>query len=187
MRVSRIKPGWLVTGDGKHSDGRLGAVYSRERRDFSSLELELPDQTVTLRVTNHHGRANRSWFAFHGERAPEPATITSVLQQNVPRNRILVTSLSEPPLSMSEWEDRLKILEQKGKELSVMKSIFWSIGAILLIICLRDPSRGWINVVGLLVLGAVQFGLLWAVLHHIEADYRATVEELESQIPGRKV
>jgi hypothetical protein len=160
--------------------------FERDRRDFSSLELEFRDQTVSLRVINQHGRANRSWFGFRGEPAPEPATIMAVLQQYVPRDRILVTSLSEPPLSMSEWEDRLKILEQKGKELITLKRIFWSIGAILLIICLWDSSQGWINVAVFLVLCAVQFGLLWAVLRYIEADFRATVEELESQMPGRK-
>ena len=88
---------------------------------------------------------------------------------------------------MSEWEDRLKVLEKKGNELTVLKRIFWGVGAISLIVCFWDPSRGWTAVVGLLVLCSVQFGLLWAVVRHIEADYRATVEELESQIPGREV
>jgi len=160
--------------------------FERDRRDFSSLELELPERTVTLRVINQHGRANRSWFGFSGEPAPDPATITAALQQYVPRDRILVTSLSEPPLSMSEWEDRLKILEQRGKELAVLKRIFWGGGAIVLIACLWDSSQGWSTVVGFLMLCSVQFGLFWAVLRYIQADYRATVEELESQMPGRK-
>jgi hypothetical protein len=158
----------------------------RDRRDFSSLELELPDQVVTLRVINQHGRANRSWSGFRGEPNPEPAAITAVIQQYVPDDRILVTSLSEPPLSVSEWEDRLTLLEKKAKELVVLKRIFWGLGATLLIFCLWDTSRGWTNAAGLTVVCGVQFGLLWAVLRYFEKDYRETVEELESQMPGRR-
>ena len=44
---------------------------------------------------------------------PEPVTITAVLEQYVQCDRVLVTSLSDPPLTMSEWKDRLLLLERE--------------------------------------------------------------------------
>jgi hypothetical protein len=62
--------------------------------------------------------------------AQENGPIAAMLQQYLPRGRVVVTSLAEPPLSMPEWEDRLEILERRGMEVTVLRRIFWSVGAV---------------------------------------------------------
>ena len=157
----------------------------RERRDFSSLELVLPDRTITLRVAIDHGRAIPSWSGLRGQPRPDPATVAAALQEYVPRARIVVTSLSEPPANWAEWDDRRAVFRGKTKELNDVRRIMWAFGAVSLVVCLCDNSRGWASVVPMLIFCVVTWGLVWLVFRYIAIEHWRAIEELESQLPAR--
>ena len=85
-----------------------------DRRDFSSLEIVLPDQTITLRLIHQNGQASRSWSGARGSSTPSPDVVAGILERYVPADRVLVTALREPPRTLAEWHDRHAILERSG-------------------------------------------------------------------------
>ena len=54
-----------------------------DRRDFSSLEIVLPDQTITLRLSHQNGQATRSWSGARGSPTPSPAVLVGSLERYV--------------------------------------------------------------------------------------------------------
>jgi hypothetical protein len=191
--IARLGPGVLTIvhrgEEHRYAWGEVRALKirrsERARRDFSSLELVLPDRTVTLRVVIDHGRANPSWSRVKGQPKPDPVTVAAALLAYVPRDRVVITSLSEPPLTLAEWDDRYTLLEKKEKELTSLRRVFWVALPFLLACCFWDTSRGWVPVVGMLVACSMYGVVFWAVYRSITAGYRRSLKEFESQFPGR--
>jgi hypothetical protein len=148
----------------------------RGRRDFAELELVLPDRTLTL-----HARQDfAAWSGVKGSPKPAPAIVVGLLREYVPADRILETALHEPPATMAEWEDRLEILERRGRDLDWGSRLIWSAGGAMAILLLTTRGLGW----AFAILCGIEWGLYMAILRKIMRDHREAIRELESQAPG---
>jgi hypothetical protein len=155
-----------------------------DRHDFSSLEIVLPDQIITLRLIHQNGQASRSWSGARGSPTPSPAIVAGIFERYVPADRVLVTALREPPRTMAEWQDRRALLEQKGRDLKNLRWILAGTGAFVAFLTLAEfYSNGWSGF-KFAILSSVMWGLFWAVLKHIERDHLQSLADIEAQVPG---
>jgi hypothetical protein len=157
----------------------------RDRQDFNSLELVVPGQSITLRVSHHHGQAARSWTGATGSTKPTPAVVAAVLERYVPGDRVRVISLGDPPQTIDEWQDRHSMLAKQGRDLRTLRWIMCGVSGVLASVTLSEFYRdGWSGL-KFLILCSVQLGLIWAVMRYIERDHFESVTKLEAQVPDR--
>jgi hypothetical protein len=154
-----------------------------DRLDFSSLEIELPDQTVAFRITHQHGQAIRSWSTPRGSDPTGPEVLAEALARYVPTDRVLISALSGPPRTRAEWLARRAQFEKRAREFVVLRRIFLGAGALLVHVILAYAGAGWWPTSVYLVLIAVQWSLFWAILLHAERLEQRSRAELESCIP----
>jgi hypothetical protein len=158
----------------------------RARNDFSSLEIVLPDQTITLRVSHPNGQTARSWSGMRGSPSPTPAIVAGVLERYVPSDRIQVTALREPPKSLIEWQDRRSLLERQGRDLRILRWIIFGGGGLSFALLTasefyRDRWSGF----KFLILCSISSALFWAVMRYIELDRVESLNSLEAKRPPR--
>jgi hypothetical protein len=153
------------------------------RRDFKSLDLVLPDRIVTFSVRRDNGQLIRTWSGTDGCATPTAECLAAVLERMIPANRVLVTSLSDAPLTLGEWQDRRSILAKMGRDLKFFRRVIWGAAAIMLVLSLSNYRRGIVPVVGMMLLCACALGLVVLIAWHIERDYRRESAELEAQRP----
>jgi hypothetical protein len=157
---------------------------THDRRDFSSIELVLPDQTVTFRIFHQNGQVTRSWSAPRGEPSATPDVLAEALRRYVPEDRVVVSAMSGSPRSIAEWQDRHAMFDRQGRDFVVLWRILWGAGALFIIMVLYDfLDRGGYAAVGMLGLFAVQWGLIWALVRYMERRHRESAAELEVQVP----
>jgi hypothetical protein len=158
----------------------------RARNDFSSLEIVLPDQTITLRVSHPNGQTARSWSGVRGSPSPTPAIVAGVLERYVPGDRIQVTALREPPKSLIEWQDRRSLLERQGRDLRILRSIIFGGGGLSFALLTasefyRDRWSGF----KFLILCSISSALFWAVMRFFDQDHAESLSSLEAKRPPR--
>jgi hypothetical protein len=157
--------------------------YDRGRRDFESLEVVLPDRVVSFSVRRHDGQLIRSWSGAGGHATPTAEILLGVLERWVPKDRILVTSLSDPPLTESEWQDRQSVLAKRARELRILR---WIVGAGtvgLLLLSLWKFRDGMLSGVAMLAVSAFVAGFMVALLWFCERDHRQAIAELAASMP----
>jgi hypothetical protein len=94
------------------------------RRDFRTLELELPQAGRPVRLRSQLG--GRVWGG------PDAEVLLAYLQQHVPADRVQVTALTGPPQTRGEADCRLVDLERADRELRNARR---AAGALLLALC----------------------------------------------------
>jgi hypothetical protein len=157
----------------------------RDRRDFSSLVIVLPDQTITLRLSHQNGQATRSWLGARGSPTPSPALVAGILERYVPSDRVLVTALREPPRTMAEWQDRLALLERSGRDFKTLRWIIVGAGALFALLTLWEFYSSGRSGFKFAILSCVMCGLFCAILRFIERDHLKSVSDLEAEMPRR--
>jgi hypothetical protein len=190
-RVAILAAGSLVVRNGGVAQRfRWNEVQSlrirrreHDRRDFHSLELALPGQTITLRISHQHGHAIRSWSGADGSPTPTAQELAGLLERCVPPNRIQVTALSGPARTIAEWQDLRSLLERDGRNLTFLRRIIWIADAFLILIVLAELYRERTSGLKFLALCAIVWGLFWASLRVMERVHRKAVADLESQVP----
>jgi hypothetical protein len=100
------------------------------RRDFRTLELELPREAGPIRL--RFQKFGRSW------EGPDAEVVLAYLQQYVPANRVQVTALSGPPQDRDEADRRLADLDRADRQL---RKDGWVALAALLTYCLLQTAR----------------------------------------------
>jgi hypothetical protein len=158
--------------------------FSRDDFDFTSLELELPDQTLKLHVSRDQTHPIPSWQGEKGCATPGADLLVGVLQKYVAGNRIVVVARREPPQSRREWECRSKHIEGGRKDLRLLGWIligFWLLGAMA---PFMEWERGLLAVLSMELLWAVMWGLFWLVYLCIARDLREQVAEHEARKPA---
>lgn len=156
---------------------------SHDRRDFSSLELILPDQTVTFRILHQNGQTARSWTVPAGVHPASPDVLAEALRRYVPEDRILISALTGPPRSIGEWKDRRALRDRDARDLVRLRRIFWGFGVLSVIIILADFRGRGLAAAGLLVIWIMLWSLVWAVMRYLERSHRDSIAELDSQVP----
>jgi hypothetical protein len=159
---------------------------THDRPDFRELELALPDRTIRLTVGLQNGQASRPWSAPRGSPTPSSAQVAGALQRYMPRDRVQVTALEEPPRTIAEWQDRRSILDARGREVTL-------IGGMTLCLCLLPAClvpmaivyRGdWILAAAGAVLVFVFLGPLYAVAYVLrKRRQHRDVAELNAHVP----
>jgi hypothetical protein len=125
----------------------------------------------------------RSWSGTPGCATPTGATLAGVLERLIPGDRVQITSLGDAPLTIEEWQDRRRVLDKKGRELTFMWRFIGVAAALMLLHSLSSYGRGIIWVFGMMVLYAPALGLVVIVARFIANDQRKDSAELESQRP----
>jgi hypothetical protein len=151
----------------------------RDRSDFNQLELRLHDQALTLRVNRQHSSPSTSWRGPGGTPTPTAEEVVAILRRHVPRDRILVVSLSEPPASREELEDRLELLDKREQGYASLRRVFWVLGALSIALCVID-DRGRPARFGMLVPLGGPWGLMHLVLRHFQRQHQSRREEIEA-------
>jgi hypothetical protein len=152
------------------------------RRDFRTLELQLPRVAEPIRLQSRHG--GRRW------EGPEAEIILAYLQQYVPADRVQVTALTGPPQDRDEANRRLAELDRADRQLRKSR---WVVAGLLLAYCLLQADRflGAVRRGPLdwdwsrwLLLGILCFilGLLGIACWAAQADRRRRVRALRSEL-----
>ena len=186
-----IAPGGLLfRGGGDETRYRWAEVQAirirradHRRRDFKSLEIELPDRLVTFSVRLHQGQTIRSWQATRGGRTPSAEVLAAVLERFVARDRVQVDSLDKAPLTMDQWNARRAVLAKQKRELRMMRRMLWGGGALMLLVSLSDYHRGVFAVVGMAGLSVVAIGQFYLIVRYIERDQDEQIARLQAQMP----
>ncbi len=129
-----LTPGGLLLRDrGEETRYRWQQVQSirisrldHSRRDFESIEIVLPDRTLTFSVRlNDHGHSIRSWSATGGGKTPSAEILAAFLQRFSPHDRVQIDSLSEAPFTLDQWRARRAVMDKKSNELKILRRILW--------------------------------------------------------------
>ena len=187
-----IAPGGLLLRDGgdetRYRWAEVQAIRIRRadhrRRDFKTLEIELPDRVVTLSARLHQGQTVRSWQATRGGRTtPSAEVVAAVLERFVAPDRVQIDALDKAPLTMDQWTARRAVLVKQKREMRVMRRILWGGGVLMLLVSLSDYHRGVFAVAGMASLSAVAIGLFFLVVRYIERDQDEQIARLEAELP----
>ena len=186
-----IAPGGLLLHDGgdetRYRWAEVQAIRIRRvdhrRRDFKSLEIELPDRVVTLSVRLHQGQTIRSWQATRGGETHSAEVVAAVLERFVTRDRVQIDSLDKAPLTMEQWHARRAVLAKQKREMRMMRRILWGGGVLMLLVCLSAYDRGVFAVVGMAGVSGLAIGLFFLVVRYIERDQDEQFAALEAQMP----
>jgi hypothetical protein len=152
------------------------------RRDFRTLELQLPRVTEPIRLQSQRG--GRRW------EGPEAEVILAYLQQYVPADRVQVTALTGPPRDRDEADRRLTELDRADRQLRQAR---WVVAGLLLAYGLLQTTRFLANArrgplawdwFHWLLLGILCFilGLLGIACWAAQADRRRRVRALRSEL-----
>ena len=155
------------------------------RRDFETLEIVLPDRTVTFSARREKGNLIRSWSATPGSKSPTAAVLAAVIERSIPRERIQIDSWTEAPRTIDQWQARRAILARQARELTRVWWVACAASAALLLFVLTQ-FRGARSVLMLMLgMSALCISVIFIVLCTASRDHRARLAELESQMPAR--
>ncbi len=151
------------------------------RRDFRTLELELPRETKLIRLKFE--KFGRSW------EGPDAEVVLAFLQQYVPAERAQVTALTGPPRDRAEADRRLAHLDRADHQLRQGRR---ALAALVLACCLllatilasarRSPlSWDWFDWLPIGAL-ALLFALLGLAFGMARADSRRRLRALRSEL-----
>jgi hypothetical protein len=188
-----IAPGGLLLRDGgdetryRWEDVRAIRIRRADhrRRDFESLEIELPDRVVTFSVRLNQGQTIRSWSATRGGKTCSAEVIAAILERFVRRDRVQIDSLDKAPLTMDQWHARRGHLEKQKRDMRGMRRILWIGAVLMLLVSLSQYRRGAFAVLGMASSSGAAIGLFFLVFRYIERDQQEELAELEAQMPGQ--
>lgn len=87
------------------------------RRDFSALEIYLPDETIALRVLSQYGMPSPTW------RGAAPEELNQLLRRHVPANKIDVDIWGESPAKRGDAERALAKEVKLQREMRIAQRI----------------------------------------------------------------
>jgi hypothetical protein len=188
-----IAPGGLLLRNGgdetRYRWNEVQAIRIRRadhrRRDFESLEIELPDRVVTFSVRLNQGQTIRSWSATRGGKTCSAEVIAAILERFVRRDRVQIDSLDKAPLTMDQWHARRGHLEKQKRDMRGMRRILWIGAVLMLLVSLSQYRRGAFAVLGMASSSGAAIGLFFLVFRYIERDQQEELAELEAQMPGQ--
>ena len=186
-----IAPGGLLVNEaGEETRFRWAEVHAlrisrfdRRRRDFKSLDVLLPDRTLTFSVRLHDGQAIRSWSAARGGETPSAEILAALLERFISRERVQVDSLNEAPLTLEQWHARRAEMDKRTREHRNHRRILWVAAFLLVMISLSGYRRGPFAVLGMIGLSAVAIGMFFLLARYLEAGHRENLAKLEAQMP----
>jgi hypothetical protein len=159
---------------------------THDRPDFSELELTLPDRTINLTVGLQNGQASRTWSAPRGSPTRSSAEVAGALLRYVPRDRVQVTALEEPPRTIAEWQDRRSILDARGREVTFiggMTLVFCLLPACLVPIAIVQRGDWMLPAAGAVLLFVVM-GPLYAFAYVLrKRRQHRDIAELDAYVP----
>ena len=118
-----------------------------------------------------------------GPRPPAAECLTAVLKRMISADRVHVTSLSDAPLTIDEWQDRRSILAN-GRDLTFFRRLISGAAAFMLVVSLSELSARHRAGDRDDASSCASRSAWWSSLPCISsADYRRASAELELQRP----
>jgi hypothetical protein len=140
------------------------------RRDFSSMQIILPDEEIELKLITHQHGTSPSWRGATAE------VINEFVHQRVPAEKISVAISGEPIANRAQLERKLKELEKAERSMRIL-------AGILLVLIPSFLIWIWItaNLAGALAMGALMTlpspVVIWVLRLH-----RTQVKQLRGQL-----
>lgn len=148
------------------------------RRDFSSLEMTLPDQTIQLQLVSHQGGTSPTW---RGAAAEE---INEYLFQHLAPEQIDATVSGEPFKRRSYIEKRLKLIKSDKRQRDICIAVVGVLLAGTLIYMAID--RGVVGAIVMAAFIALAIGPLYVFQDRSCRKYIAELESLRNSLPEDK-
>jgi hypothetical protein len=141
------------------------------RRDFWSLEIDLPDRQIALTFVTHQGGTTPNWSGASAE------MISTFLERHLPAERIVVDIAGERPLERIDLEKQLAKLQESRRALRWCLSIFGTLLVATLVWMAVDES-----IAKALIMTGVSAIPIVPVAWFLRSDTKKKTQKIEKQL-----